>query len=50
MDQVTQENAAMVDKAAAASRELTEDAELLDQRVRRFRLADSTSTRLRAAS
>jgi methyl-accepting chemotaxis protein len=50
MDQVTQQNAAMVDKVASAGRNLLADAEALDGQVKRFRLTSDTATSWRAAS
>ncbi len=41
MDGVTQQNAAMVEEATAAARSLSNEAELLAQAVRRFKLGDA---------
>ena len=45
MDGVTQQNAAMVEEATAAARSLSNEAELLAQAVRRFKLSDAPTTR-----
>ena len=44
MDQVTQQNAAMVEEATAASHSLTQEAQGLAQLIERFRLSDDLST------
>jgi methyl-accepting chemotaxis protein len=49
MDQITQQNAAMVEQSTAASRSLAEEADALAALVARFRLAPSSATRFRAA-
>jgi methyl-accepting chemotaxis protein len=42
LDQVTQQNAAMVDEAMAGSHALNQDAQSLTDMVGRFRLSDTT--------
>nr|WP_246176349.1 methyl-accepting chemotaxis protein [Rhodovulum strictum] len=48
LDQVTQQNAAMVEEATAASATLRHEAETLEQMVSRFRVRRSTGTAMRA--
>ena len=43
MDQVTQQNAAMVEETTAASHALAQETELLSQSVGRFRISDGTA-------
>lgn len=50
MDQITQQNAAMVEQSTAASHELAEDAEALSKLVSHFKVAAQESERLRRAS
>jgi len=49
MDQVTQQNAAMVEESTAASHALEQEAEMLAQSVARFRLAAASSATARSA-
>ena len=49
MDQVTQQNAAMVEETTAASRMLADQAEELFNLVSRFKLSDSASRAFKAA-
>lgn len=49
MDQVTQQNAAMVEESTAASRSLAQEAADLEQLIGQFKVSGPTRRRARAA-
>jgi methyl-accepting chemotaxis protein len=49
LDEMTQQNAALVEQATAASQSMAEQAGRLDQAMRRYRLHDDDGSQARAA-